>query len=247
MGSSRDLMDELEEAMEDANAVVVEAACRGTPYTNPKGWTWDSASGAWIHRDGTRMSHFTPTGQAAVVSGGHLMVSATNNVIGPPPYPYPHSQASIAPTGAIGTPYQPINSLDNGLLQQNQPADDLSFTLNKMYHSEMVVMTPHGKVKINLDTGVLTIPHGIGREEAIRDFWLGFQENFRGVDTAKYENEIAVLRAENEYIAKKADQYKKEVDKIVKDTIVKKVSEKYGNEKFIMTKPSDLIKLIEEA
>lgn len=226
MGSSRDLMDELEEAMEDANDVVDLSARRGTPYTNPKEWSWDAASNVWIHDDGTKMSHFTPTGQAAVVSGGHLMAPIT---------PWPQN-----PCASIGVPV-------HGAIGAPDPNGDLSTTLNKMYHSEMVVMTSHGKVKINLDTGVLTIPHGIGREEAIRDFWLGFQENFRGAEKSKYENEIAVLRAENEYITQKADQYKKEVNKIVKDMIVKKVSEKYGNEKFIMTKPSDLIKLIEEA
>ena len=226
MGSSRDLMDE---EVEDANAT------RGTPYTNPKGWSWDAASDAWIHDDGTRMSHFTPTGQAAIVSGGRLMGPTTSNAT-PPPYPYPHSQASIGPTGALGTgKLGPLEGPTGGL------------TINSPVHSEMVVMTPHGKVKINLDTGVLTIPHGIGREEAIRDFWLGFQENFRGAEKVKYENEIAYLKKDIEHITQKAEEYKKEVNKIVKDTIVKKVSEKYGNEKFIMIKPADLIKMIEGA
>jgi hypothetical protein len=224
MGSSRDLMDELEEAMEDTNAVVDAAACRGTPYTNPKEWSWDAASNVWIHDDGTRMSHFTPTGQAAVVSGGKLMAPIT------PRPPYPH--ASIGATGAIGAPYRPIAPLVN-------------FTITKPASSEMAVMTPHGKVKINLDTGVLTIPHGIGREEAIRDFWLGFQENFRGAERVKYETEIDSLKRDISHITQKAEEYKKEVNKIVKDTIVKKVSEKYGNEKFIMMKPADLIKFIE--
>jgi hypothetical protein len=220
----------MDEEVEDANAT------RGTPYTNPKGWSWDAASDAWVHDNGTRMSHFTPTGQAAIVSGGRLMGPTTGNVIGPIPYPYPHSQASIGATGAIGPPYQPINPLGG-------PTGGL--TINSPVHSEMVVMTPHGKVKINLDTGVLTIPHGIGREEAIRDFWLGFQENFRGVEKTKYEDEIASLKRDISHITQKAEEYKKEVNKIVKDTIVKKVSEKYGNEKFIMMKPADLIKFIE--
>ena len=225
MGSSRDLMDE---EVEDANAT------RGTPYTNPKGWSWDAASDAWIHDDGTRMSHFTPTGQAAIVSGGRLMGPTTSNVTGP--IPYPHSQASIGPTGALGTgKLGPLEGPTGGL------------TINPPVHSEMAVMTPHGKVKINLDTSVLTIPHGIGREEAIRDFWLGFQENFRGAEKTKYENEIAYLKKDIEHITQKAEEYKKEVNKIVKDTIVKKVSEKYGNEKFIMIKPADLIKMIEGA
>jgi hypothetical protein len=161
--------------------------------------------------------------------------------------------SALYPHGITGAPGSIVPPGSNG---------DLSFTLDKLNplggptggltinppgHSEMAIMTPHGKVKINLDTGVLTIPHGIGREEAIRDFWLGFQENFRGAEKTKYENEIAYLKKDIEHITQKAEEYKKEVNKIVKDTIVKKVSEKYGNEKFIMIKPADLIKMIEGA
>jgi hypothetical protein len=113
--------------------------------------------------------------------------------------------------------------------------------------SELAVMTSHGKVKINLDTGVLTIPHGIGREEAIRDFWLGFQENFRGAERAKYEDEVASLKKHISYITQKAEEYKNEVLDTAKKSVVKKIAEKYGNEKFIMVKPADLIKFIEEA
>jgi hypothetical protein len=125
---------------------------------------------------------------------------------------------------------------------------DLSFTLNKINpSSEIAVMTPHGQVKINLDTGDLTVPHGIGREEAIRDFWLGFQENFRGADEAKYENEIASLKKDISYITQKADEYRNHANDVVKKSILKKITEKYGSEKFIMIKPADLIKMIEGA
>lgn len=211
MGSSRDHWDE---EVEDANDVVDAAARRGTPYTNPKGWSWDAASDAWIHDDGT-------------VSGGHLIAP-----IAPRP-PYPHGAVGAPVHGAIGAP---------------DPNGDLSFTLNKMNtSSEIAVMTPHGKVKINLDTGALTIPHGIGREEAIRDFWLGFQENFRGAERAKYEDEIASLKKHISYITQKAEEYKNEILDTAKKSVVKKIAEKYGNEKFIMMKPADLIKFIEEA
>ena len=156
------------------------------------------------------------------------------------PIPYPHGI-----TESIGSP---------------DPNGDLSFTLDKVkpfpgvliegsspFTSEMVIMTPHGQVKINLDTGVLTIPHGIGREEAIRDFWLGFQENFRGAEKTKYEDEIASLKRDISHITQKAEEYKNEVSDIAKKSIVKKIAEKYGNEKFIMIKPADLIKMIEGA
>ena len=108
-------------------------------------------------------------------------------------------------------------------------------------------MTPHGKVKINLDTGDLTFPPGIGRDVAVREFWLGFQENFRGAEKTKYENEIASLKRDISHITQKAEEYKNEVSDFAKKSIVKKIAEKYGNEKFIMIKPADLIKMIEGA
>lgn len=235
MGSSRDLMDE---EVEDANAT------RGTPYTNSKGWSWDAASDSWIHDDGTRMSHFTPTGQAAIVSGGRLMGPTTSNVIGPLPYPH-------GITGAPGSIVPPGSNGDLSFtLDKVKPIPDVltgGLTLNPLVHSEIAIMTSHGQVKINLDTGVLTIPHGIGREEAIRDFWLGFQENFRGAEKTKYENEIASLKKDIEHITQKAEEYKNEVSGVAKKSILKKITEKYGNEKFIMIKPADLIKMIEGA
>ena len=149
--------------------------------------------------------------------------TVTSNITRPPgsyitSIPYPH--------GAVGAP-------DPGA-----PSTTVS---------ELAVMTSHGRVKINLDTGVLTIPHGIGREEAIRDFWLGFQENFRGAERAKYEDEVASLKKHISYITQKAEEYKNQVLDTAKKSVVKKIAEKYGNEKFIMVKPADLIKFIEEA
>lgn len=112
--------------------------------------------------------------------------------------------------------------------------------------SELTVMTSHGQVKINLDTGVLTIPHGIGREEAIRDFWLGFQENFRGAERVKYEDEIAYLKKQVEDAKYKAEEYGRYVNKQAGKIVAEKIAKKYNGEKFIMVKPEDLIRFIEE-
>jgi hypothetical protein len=193
-------MDELEEAMEDANAMV--------------------------------------TSNVTIPSGPFIT-----------PMPYPHTSVMPYPHASVGAQGSNVNKPFSFNINEISPhgVPTGGLTNNPSVHSEMAVMTPHGKVKINLDTGVLTIPHGIGREEAIRDFWLGFQENFRGVEKTKYETEIDSLKRDISHITQKAEEYKKEVNKIVKDMIVKKVSEKYGNEKFIMIKPADLIKMIEGA
>lgn len=165
-----------------------------------------------------------------------------------PPSQMKGAVASIQPI------YDPISQYIYPPGVDGAPNGDLSFKLKKMDPSEkfsfgaseISVMTPQGQIKINLDTGDLTIPPGIGREEAIRDFWLGFQENFRGVDKTKYENEIASLKKDIEYITQKAEEYQNEVLDTAKKSVVKKITEKYGNEKFIMVKPADLIRMIEE-
>ena len=183
---------------------------------------------------------------ATVISNGGRIPSGSYIT----PIPYPHTSVMPYPHASVGAQGSNVNkpfSFDiNGISPHGVPTGGLTIN-NPSVHSEMVVMTSHGKVKINLDTGVLTIPHGIGREEAIRDFWLGFQENFRGAEKTKYEDEIASLKRDISHITQKAEEYKNEVSDIAKKSIVKKIAEKYGNEKFIMIKPADLIKMIEGA
>jgi hypothetical protein len=170
---------------------------------------------------------------ATVISNGGRIPSRSYIT----PIPYPH--------GAIGA--QGANGDFSFTLDKVKPLPGVLTEDFRTASSEMAVMTPHGQVKINLDTGDLTFPPGIGRDVAVREFWLGFQENFRGAEKTKYENEIAVLKAENVYITQKADEYKNYANDVVKKSILKKITEKYGNEKFIMMKPADLIRMIEEA
>jgi hypothetical protein len=109
------------------------------------------------------------------------------------------------------------------------------------------IETKVGRVGINTETGDITIPPGIGRDEAIREFWLGFQEHFRPSNTAKYEKEIEGLK--RDYVRLET-YYKDKLVNLGKDAakpIIEKVRKKYGSEKFIMVKPEDLIKFIEEA
>lgn len=140
-----------------------------------------------------------------------------------------------------------ISSVPNNIVPTGRPTGSLAtdhfyrpdLNVPLTTSSEMAIMTPHGRVSINFDTGVLTIPPGIGRDEAIRDFWLGFQENFRGAEKAKYENKISELN-------KRIDVLYRQTNSDVKKRIAKKIAEKYKHEKFIMVKPADLIKIIEE-
>ncbi len=111
----------------------------------------------------------------------------------------------------------------------------------------IAIETKVGRVGINTETGDITIPPGIGRDEAIREFWFGFQKHFNPFDKTKYEIEIEGLKRD---YARLETYYKDKLVNLGKDAakpIVEKVRKKYGNEKFIMVKPEDLIKFIEEA
>ena len=102
-----------------------------------------------------------------------------------------------------------------------------------------------GTVTINLDTGELKMPPNIGRDAAIRDFWLGFQEYYQPTNKAQYESKIKKLEAEIKEQHDKADEYAKYVLKEANKKVAAKISAKYSGEKFIMVKPDDLIKFIE--
>ena len=111
----------------------------------------------------------------------------------------------------------------------------------------IAIETKLGRVGIDIDTGDITVPVGVGRDEAIREFWFGFQKHFVPSNKAKYEKEIEGLKRDYERLE---TYYKAKFVEIEKDSakfIVEKVRKKYGSEKFIMVKPEDLIKFIEES
>lgn len=133
-----------------------------------------------------------------------------------------------------GSLSQAVNSIGS-LSIATQPAATLSFD------------TDHGRVILNIKTGDLTIPGGMGREDAIREFWLGFQKHFNCGDVSKYEKRIKELQQDVARAQATAALMKKDDEKEAAKKIAEKVAKKYAGEKFIMVKPEDLIKFIQEA
>jgi hypothetical protein len=159
-------------------------------------------------------------------TGGWESVSAINNT--------PSSFANIASAPITNGQLSISNDRSHTFSVANQPT------------SVIEIVTKVGKVGVNIETGDMTIPQGIGRDAAIREFWLGFQEHFQPLNKAKYEKEIADLKDD---IQKMKDYYGKALeaaDKKSSSVVAEKVRKKYGNEKFIMIKPEDLIKFIEK-
>lgn len=109
------------------------------------------------------------------------------------------------------------------------------------------IETKLGRISVDTETGDLTVPVGVGRVDAIREFWFGFQEHFRPSNNEKYDNQIAHYK---EHIETMKRHYEESVAYHKKDAsaiVAEKIRKKYNGEKFIMIKPEDLIKFIEEA
>ena len=153
------------------------------------------------------------------------------------------AQALMVATGHVSQAAQPYASMGPVSVSS---AGSLSIADVKPTNV-IEIETKLGRVGINTETGDITIPPGIGRDEAIREFWFGFQKVFNPFDKAKYEVEIKKLKDDIQdmkaYYGKALDAAGKKSSSVVAE----KVRKKYGNEKFIMVKPEDLIRFIEEA
>ena len=149
-----------------------------------------------------------------------------------------------SPPGANG-PAGPMNasiaSVGNLSVSNAQP-----LTFHQPPASVISIETKLGRISVDIETGDITVPVGVGRDDAIREFWFGFQKHFNPFDKAKYEIEIDQLKREIAEAKTSAVLMKQENQKEASKRVADKVRNKYGNEKFIMVKPEDLIKFIEE-
>jgi hypothetical protein len=169
--------------------------------------------------------------------------------------------ASVGATGAaqgdvtmrpLGTPYSIIyngpppsyqsETTTDGMVAQ--PIDTLINVGN--FQKNLTIQTGLGDIAINLTTGYMSIPPGVGRADAIREFWLGFQKHFQPLDKKSYDDKILKLERELAVAKTSAALMRAENQKEASKRVAEKIAKKYGNEKFIMMKPADLIKFIEE-
>lgn len=144
---------------------------------------------------------------------------------------------NVGSTGAIGAIHDGTYTTGaNGPLTigNMQPAAEIS------------VEGKLGRITINLDTGELKMPPNVGRDAAIRDFWLGFQEQFQPTNKAKYEQQIKSLQQDLARAQATAALMRKDDEKEAAKKVAEKIAKKYNGEKFIMVKPEDLIRFIEE-
>ena len=208
------------------NIQNVKNALNPAASTVPPGWQYDAPMDQYVNDQGLRVD--------ALEAARHgNLIKAIINIHGP--------QALQATTGHISQSAGPADVITNGQWASNP------FGFTKVDTTNFIsIDTKVGRVGINIETGDITVPPGIGRDEAIREFWFGFQKVFQPNVKAKYEKEIADLKDD---IQKMKEYYSNALDAASKKSssvVAEKVRKKYGNEKFIMVKPEDLIRFIEE-
>jgi hypothetical protein len=153
--------------------------------------------------------------------------------------------ASVGATGAVGAPYNP-SIVYNGPPDGVTSVSAITASIQNDQPRHITIQTSLGDIALNLKTGDIAIPVGVGRDDAIREFWLGFQKHFQPLDKKSYDDKILSLERELAMTKSSAALMRAENQKEASKRVAEKVAKKYGNEKFIMMKPADLIKFIEE-
>jgi hypothetical protein len=205
-----------------------------SPLSIIKEWSYDVMTDCYKHISGITVD------KTYIDSQGPDTETALNNAL---KMSQMSNMASVGSIGAIGAPLQYPNSMYNGIGQMptNPMIQSGTFTIGNTPPSHcMVIATDRGSITLNLKTGDITFPLEIGRDEAIRDFWNGFQLYFGVNQDNKFQIRIKELEDE-------CYKLKHEAESKAKQKVLSKITKKYANEKFIMTKPADLIKMIEEA
>lgn len=125
----------------------------------------------------------------------------------------------------------------------DDPADGV-FKL-KSVHSvpKMTFKTKAGDVTANLETGELTMPVGVARDTGLRDFWQAFQEHFK--PSTSNDTEIESLKLKLRAFERGETIQREKIEEETKAKLIEKIRNKYGSDKFIMTKPDELIKILE--
>jgi len=204
-------------------------AAFGSGRSVPLGWNYDALNNQYIGPNGdiitmTEINHFGTITDVLL----HRQYEETKKQM--------MMNTSITGTGSVpGSMQQAVSSMGSLTISPVQPVSTLSFD------------TDHGRVSLNIKTGDLTIPGGMSRQDAIREFWFGFQEHFNPhPEATKYINQISWWKKKAEDLEQHADEYAKYALKEANKKIAEKIANKYAGEKFIMVKPDDLIKFIEE-
>ena len=204
----------------------------------PPGWHYDASMDQYVDSIGRYITRQDADTYGSIIQaivaihgsqalqGAYGVISGSNQMASPPP-------GANGPAGPFTASITSDNTASMGITKVDT-RDVIS------------IETKLGRVGINIETGDITVPHGIGRDEAIREFWFGFQKHFQPSNKAKYEEEIFSLKKELSAAKTSAVLMKQENEQQANKRVADKIRKKYNGEKFIMVKPEDLIRFIEE-
>lgn len=213
------------------------ATTLGVGTITPSGWNYNYALDQYEGPNGEVVSGFTASQYGGVLHALQALqiTQQYGSTVQPP--------TGLGPIGANGSAG---GTLSNGLGQFVSVGQAIQSGLSIDQPKNFVVKTGKGDITLNLKTGDITFPVGLSRDEAIRDFWFGFQKHFPCGNDEHYERSINILKDELKKQKQKADEYGEYVVKETRKRIAGKIANKYHGEKFIMVKPEDLIRFIEE-
>ena len=198
----------------------------------PPGWHYDAPMDQYVNDQGLRVDALEAARHGNLVKaiinihGAQALIPATGHI----------SQAAVQNGGFVA------QTIDNLTVGNNQ-----TYSFANPPTNVISIETKLGRISVDTETGDITVPVGVGRDDAIREFWFGFQKHFQPSYNAKYEKEIEGLKRDYTRLETYYKVKLLEMEKDAAGIIVEKVRKKYGSEKFIMVKPEDLIKFIEEA
>lgn len=159
----------------------------------------------------------------------------------------------IGPKGHEGFVAQDVSHILSGPVYAQPWTPQQNGTISAMPQVARTIQfeTSQGMIKLDLDSGKIDMPPGIDNDAAIKQFWNGFSEQFDCGEKRQYEKKIIALQEKIQSMKHNFEfKHKEHTEKLAKCRIdvakelAEKVRRKYGNEKFIMVKPQDLINFI---
>ena len=155
------------------NIQNVKNALNPAATTVPPGWLYDAMRDGYVNDQGLRINsldvvtHGGVTKAIIAIHGPQALQSSTGHI----------SQAAVQNGGFVA------QSIDN------LTVSNANMGITKVEPRNVIeIETKLGRVGINVETGDLTIPPGVGRNDAIREFWFGFQKHFNPFDKRSEEH-----------------------------------------------------------
>ena len=218
-----------------------------TQMAQAAGMEYDVAADQYVMPDGTRIDAFD-------VAQGRIGYGQLTGPTGPAPTQqyYSNTTTIMNPSNGWASAGVDMSSMvnTNGVYQSG----------SLKFPRTVTIKTTKGEITLDLNTGDITFPLEVGRNEAIRDFWMGFQQHFKAGEVQEYEKRIADLKhniavhrnelnqrvAETSILKSEIADLKKKASAGDSKAIAQAIANKYAGRDLLMIKTADLVREIEK-